>query len=145
MTTSANTSPIFPGTARIDTAFLQAQVGGRDGATGNYVDILTAGPKGTFVTAIDLVHLGDNPASVIFFYLRPAIGNPRLLFEADLPVLTGSNNTSSNTRITVDLIRVLPNLDTRRALPLPPEGVLTCAAGTALTSGININVYGGDY
>jgi hypothetical protein len=141
---ATNTNPIFIGTPFLWVNIAKSITCTRDGTSGVPTLLGTAGTYGSFIETIYAVPLGDNVVSTLRLYASPSgqTGIYYLLSETNLPVVTGSNNTTAQANITVTLPAIQPS---GNGIRLAPSMKLYCALGTPVASGYNIFVGGGDY
>lgn len=107
----------------------------------------SAGDFGAMIHGIDVQHLGNSVATVLRIYTQPKSQTGYdLELEMDLPAITTASESAGITRVVVNgLPAIISNNLQNRALHLGPGESLYVALGTAIASGINVFVRGGNY
>ena len=144
----ANRNPIFTGTIfRWDTTLTSA-VAPRVISTQVPILLGSSGDYGALITHIRCLDLGDDVATVVFFYTKRLLGDDlayRLVLELQIEQATGTSLAAANTE-TVATLPVIPLFDGNvRGLHLAANTELYCALGTSVTEGKAIHVTGGLY
>jgi hypothetical protein len=141
---AANTVPIFPLIPINWKAKLTNQTTPRDITTQVPVTLGTSGKNGSLIHTIFVQHLGNNIASVVRLYHRGSSDTVySLISELTLPAITAASETAA-----VDPIRfVLPDIlpAGNKGLHLAPGASLFLGLGSAIASGVQVHVLGGDY
>lgn len=139
-----NVQPIYPKDIINWKARLTTQVTPRVITTETPVLLGTVGVNGALIHNIIVQHLGDNVATVLRLYTREA-GETNYFLEAELSLtaVTSSTNAAAIASVPVVLPAILPSGNT--GLHLAPSVSLFASIGTAIASGVNVIVRGGDY
>lgn len=135
---AANTTPIFPLTPVIGFGKLLTANNVYDG-TGTMVTLLTAGINGTRLDSVKVKQLGTNVSTVLRLFLNNGSDNNvatnnTLLAELAIPSSSSSAYLALSENLTLPL-----------DISIPSGYVLNACIGTTIASGINVNVFAGDY
>lgn len=130
----ANTTPVFPGVLGSELSQISVANANRDGTTGTYVDILTAGTNGTRVSKITVTAAGTTTAGVIRLFLYNGI-NTYLWREILVTAITPST--------TIGVWSYTLFMPGEAGLLLPAGWKLKASTHNAET--FNIACEGGDY
>ena len=142
----ANTTPIFPLTPNVSWGSLLAANTAKDG-TGTVATVFTAGANGSRIDQIKVRGAGTNVATVVRFFINNGLtnataANNALTHEATIAATTLSETvalTDNDILITKGLSSVCP-------IPYLPAGYkINATIGTAVSAGLTVSVFGGDY
>ncbi|RUS42269.1 hypothetical protein [Cohnella sp. AR92] len=129
---------IFPTKPKVGSGKVLAANTNVDG-TGTLVPVFPAGADGAIVDSISIVHLGANTAATVLRLFVKDGSNYSLFFEKTIPTNAGSQVAES---VFYD---ILFNGTDRKRLILPPNSQIVACVGTALTAGLLVTCFGGDY
>ena len=148
--THANTTPIYPHEIIKWRVKLTNEITARDITTETPILLGTAGENGAIIHSIEILPLGDNVASSVFFFTHKpdevdSQNNNFYFLEIDQSIVAvaGATATAALTKTVVDLPQILPS--PQKALHLSPGESLYVALGAAVTSGVIVKVVGGNY
>lgn len=152
-----NTQPIY--TREVTTGFVEliTQTAGRDPGAANLPILFEATDAGALIELVQVVYLGDEATpSEVRFYRRKTDQDKANLF-ATLPIntvtLLGNKTTGEVTWASLNSAvfkqdLTMPSIlfgTNKTAIRLEPYEILYCALSTALTNGVNVFAYGGQY
>lgn len=149
-TNSANTTPIYPFKIIKWHTKLAAQVTPREITTETPVLLGTAGDNGSLIHSIEVLHLGDNVATVLRIYSQKTTDIDTqannlyfLEIEHSLVATSDATNAAAIAKVIVTLPPILPSGQT--GLHLTGGEKLYCSLGTAIASGVIVKAIGGNY
>lgn len=142
----ANTQPRYPEDVIHWRKKLISEVVPRVPTTQTPLKIGTAGDNGSIIHSIEVVHLGNNIATVVRVFSQPATQTSYdLELELTLPAVTTASEVAALDRVVFNLPLILPANGSNKALHLEAGESLYVALGTAIASGIFVYVRGGHY
>ena len=135
---AANTSPIFTLTPKNWFSSSGTRANTALDGTGTVVTLGTAGSNGSYISKVRLTHLGTNVATVLRLFINNGSTNATatnniLVYEVTMAANTLSQ-TAASTAVEIPL-----------DLRLAASYKLNCTIGTAIASGIAVEVEVGDY
>lgn len=133
---AANINPIFPKVGNVSWAKLNLANPAVDG-TGSVSTVFTAGAEGSRVDKISFQPLGTNDKTVVRVFINK--GDNSTALNNTLYLEQTINATIASTDA------ALPKIEVPIDLILPAGYKLICTLGTAVASGIQVTVEGGDY
>lgn len=133
---AANINPIFPKVGNVSWAKLNLANPSVDG-TGSVSTVFTAGAEGSRVDKISFQPLGTNDKTVVRVFINK--GDNSTALNNTLYLEQTINATIASTDA------ALPKIEVPIDLILPAGYKLICTLGTAVASGIQVTVEGGDY
>lgn len=146
MATTANKQPIYPGIPFLQANRLTSQTAPRDGASGSYETIHTAGANGALIQSVTVVPLGDNVQTVLRLYITLSGTSTNLLvLEQTVATTASSVETAEQPEVSINLLPLLPANSNNRGILLPALATLRCSLGTAVAAGVHVITQGGDY
>ncbi len=139
----ASTTPIYPNSIIHWRRKLTGEVLPRTLTNQNPTLIGTAGKNGAIIHGITVQHLGNNTATVLRIYSQRDGAGYDLELELTLPATT----TATETAALAPVAMTLPDsaVSGNKALHLEPGESLYVGLGTAIASGINVFIRGGNY
>jgi len=129
---TANVQPIFPLTPNIGTSQVSVANSNRDGATGTYATVFTAGANGSVIQKAYVKAAGTTTAGMVRIFQGDG-ANWRLLLEISVTAITPSG-----------ILQTFEAELTRLEGLVIPSGK-TLKASTENGETFNVLIYGGDY
>lgn len=135
---TANTKPIWSKLPHVEWATITAANTATDG-TGTVSTVFTAdSTNGSHIDGVVIQPLGTNVATVIRFFVNngqtnTTAANNTLVAESTLASTTGSNTTG------------IASTSIAQNWSLPPGYRILATIGTAVSAGLAVTIYGGDY
>jgi len=129
---TANVQPIFPLTPVIGTAQVSVANSNRDGATGTYATVFTAGSNGSVIQKAYVKATVTTTAGMVRLFQGDGV-NWRLLLEVEVAAIVASGTIPT---FEAELTRL-------EGLVIPAGKTLKASTENAET--FNVLIYGGDY
>jgi len=144
---AANTTPIYPLTPKVSwSGTITTANTGKDG-TGTVATTFTAGMNGSRIDQIKVRALGTNVATVLRFFINNGNSsatptNNTLIHE----VTVAATTLSESSALADNDLTISKGISVAVPVPFLPAGYkLNCTIGTAVASGLQVTVWGGDY
>lgn len=143
---AANTTPIFPLTPKCSWATLTTAATEKNGTTATLV--YSAGVNGSRIDQIKVRALGTNVQTVLRLFVNNGLANTASAAYNSLihEVTIAATNGVETSALADNDILITKGADVAVPIPYLPAGYKIYAAiGTAVASGLQITIHGGDY